>query len=76
MAGWPPPFDYTVLRRAFDGVYVANGGYDKARAQPVLDTDAADLVSFGIPFLANPDLPRRRAADADPVIRRGRPQYH
>jgi N-ethylmaleimide reductase len=38
---------------------IANGGFDQIKAQAVLDAGAAELVSFGVPFLANPDLPIR-----------------
>jgi N-ethylmaleimide reductase len=53
------PFDFVALRRAFSGPYMANGGYDRARADAAIASGAADLVSFGVPFIANPDLPRR-----------------
>lgn len=43
---------------------IANGGFDRARAEAVLASGAADLVSFGVPFLANPDLPTRLARGA------------
>ncbi|WP_455365975.1 alkene reductase [Kaarinaea lacus] len=48
--------DYRSLRNSFDGVYIANNGYDKARAEKALTKGDADMVAFGIPFLANPDL--------------------
>jgi N-ethylmaleimide reductase len=51
--------DYRALRSKFAGPYIANNGYDLARAQTALRSGAADLVAFGIPFLANPDLVRR-----------------
>ncbi|MBI3563067.1 MAG: alkene reductase [Gammaproteobacteria bacterium] len=51
--------DYRSLRSKFSGPYVANNGYNLVRAQATLRRDAADLVAFGIPFLANPDLVRR-----------------
>jgi N-ethylmaleimide reductase len=38
---------------------IANGGFDKESANQILADDAADLVSFGKLFLANPDLPKR-----------------
>jgi len=47
------------IRAAFGGTLIVNGGYDKARATSVLQSAAADLVAFGIPFISNPDLPRR-----------------
>ncbi|WP_020678597.1 alkene reductase [Salinispora arenicola] len=51
--------DYRALRDRFAGVYIANNGYDEARAATAVDSGAADLVAFGVPFLANPDLVRR-----------------
>ena len=51
--------DYRALRSTFAGPYIANNGYDLERAQAALRNGAADLVAFGIPFLANPDLVRR-----------------
>lgn len=51
--------DYQALRTQFGGAYIASNGYDQARACAAIDSDAADLVAFGIPFLANPDLVRR-----------------
>lgn len=55
------PFDYAALKKAVGGPYVANGGYDKRRAEAVLAEGRADLVSFGALYLANPDLPARLA---------------
>ena len=51
--------NYAGLRAKFDGVYIANNGYDLERAQIAIGNGSADLVAFGIPFLANPDLVRR-----------------
>ncbi len=48
--------DYRALRDIYTGIYIANNGYDKARAQASLSNGDSDLVAFGIPFLANPDL--------------------
>nr|MBP6623477.1 alkene reductase [Alcaligenes sp.] len=33
--------------------------YDAARAEQILSAGLADLVAFGRPFIANPDLPAR-----------------
>jgi N-ethylmaleimide reductase len=52
-------FDLQVLRGAFDGLYMANNGFDKTLAQSTLATKRADLIAFGRPFIANPDLPKR-----------------
>lgn len=47
------------LKQAFGGVYVANEGFSRESANQVLAAGEADAVAFGIPFLANPDLPAR-----------------
>ncbi len=53
------------FRPMFEGTVVTNGGYDRAKGDAVLAEGLADLVSFGVPFIANPDLPAR--------LRRGGP---
>jgi len=63
--GSPPPvFDFKQLRRCFKGAYIANGGYDKESANAALQAGDADLVAFGVPFIANPDLVARFAKNA------------
>jgi len=47
------------IRREFDGTLIVNGGYDAASAEAAIASGEADLVAFGKPFLANPDLPLR-----------------
>ncbi|MGO4306669.1 alkene reductase [Cupriavidus sp. RAF12] len=49
------------VRARFAGPIVVAGKYDRARAEWVLSKGYADLVAFGRPFVANPDLPRRLA---------------
>ncbi|MBI3481325.1 MAG: alkene reductase [Nitrosomonadales bacterium] len=44
------------LRAGFKGKYILSGGYDLARANADLDAQQGDLVAFGRPFIANPDL--------------------
>jgi N-ethylmaleimide reductase len=51
--------DYRVLRKNYNGIYMANNGYDFEKATMSLNSGDADLISFGLPFLANPDLPKR-----------------
>lgn len=48
-----------VLRRKFQGTLIVNGGYDFDTGSEAIDNGEADLVSFGVSFLANPDLPER-----------------
>jgi N-ethylmaleimide reductase len=52
------------LRPRFRGTVITNGGYDREKGEAALRAGAADLVSFGAKFIANPDLPRRFAEDA------------
>lgn len=46
-------------RKAFKGTLIYAGKYDKTRAEEALSKGWADLVAFGRPFIANPDLPFR-----------------
>jgi N-ethylmaleimide reductase len=41
------------------GVLIVAGGYDAASAARAIEDGRAEVVAFGGPFLANPDLPRR-----------------
>lgn len=63
MMGAEGKVDYRSLRDAYDGIYIANNGYDKQRAQSSIDAGDCDLVAFGVPFLANPDLVERYKND-------------
>lgn len=47
------------LRTVFNGPMMLCGGYDAERAIQAIDDATADLVAFGVPYLANPDLPAR-----------------
>ena len=47
------------LKAAFGGSYIANDKFTRATASQVLAAGEADAVAFGVPFLANPDLPAR-----------------
>lgn len=49
------------VRRTFSGRIIYAGVYTAERAERLLDTGLADLVAFGRPFIANPDLPARIA---------------
>lgn len=50
------PRQSPLIRQHFSGPLVLNSDYDLARAQADLDSGLADAISFGRPFLANPDL--------------------
>ncbi len=51
------------LRKSFGGVFIASGGFSKARAEQVLADGEADLIAFGRAALANPDLVERLKHD-------------
>ncbi|HUL94110.1 MAG TPA: alkene reductase [Burkholderiales bacterium] len=57
-------FDWAAFRRRYAGTYIANGGYDRERAAAALESGHADLASFGVLYLANPDLVERFRAGA------------
>jgi N-ethylmaleimide reductase len=52
------------LRQAFGGVFILAGGFDAGSAEEALRQKRADLVAFGRPFLANPDLVERLQLNA------------
>lgn len=53
------PFDFAELKQRFGGTYIANGGYTADRAEAALIAGEADMIAFGTPFIANPDLVER-----------------
>jgi 2,4-dienoyl-CoA reductase-like NADH-dependent reductase (Old Yellow Enzyme family) len=54
-----------VIRNAFDGALILNSGYSHQRAEDAVALGEADAISFGRPFIANPDFPRRLARGVD-----------
>lgn len=60
----PEGFDFQILRRAFNGLYMANNGYDLELAVEARRRNLADLISFGRLYIANPDLVERFRAGA------------
>jgi N-ethylmaleimide reductase len=61
MADKPHQVDYGQIKSRFDGAYMANLAYTRESAQQSLDQNKSDLISFGVPFIANPDLVERFA---------------
>ena len=47
------------LRETFKGPFILAGGFDASSAEAALQAGQADLIAFGRPFLANPDLVQR-----------------
>ena len=52
------------LKKEFGGVFIANESFTKEQANAWLAEGKADAVAFGVPFIANPDLPQRLEQDA------------
>jgi N-ethylmaleimide reductase len=55
----PGGFDLQILRRLFNGLFMANNGYDLDLALTARTEGKADLIAFGRPYIANPDLVER-----------------
>ena len=47
------------LRQIYKGTLMINGGYGREAGEKAIADEAADLVAFGVPYLANPDLVER-----------------
>jgi 2,4-dienoyl-CoA reductase-like NADH-dependent reductase (Old Yellow Enzyme family) len=47
------------LKKLFGGSYIANERFTLETGNQVLAAGEADAVAFGVPFIANPDLPER-----------------
>jgi N-ethylmaleimide reductase len=52
------------LRKRFDGAYIGNNGYNREMAIDAVENGEVDMVAFGRPFIANPDLVERLAKNA------------
>lgn len=63
MMAVPPgvPRATPAIRQVFHGVVIGNGGYTPELAEAAIARGEIDAVSFGMTFLANPDLPVRFA---------------
>ncbi|WP_313167857.1 alkene reductase [Massilia oculi] len=56
----PPAFRHAV-RAAFSGKILYAGRYTAEKGARLVEAGLADLIAFGRPFIANPDLPERIA---------------
>jgi N-ethylmaleimide reductase len=62
-------------RKKYDGTLIANLGFDAHKANAVIDAGEADLISFGTPFIGNPDFVRR-LSDGLPLVESNRDTYY
>ncbi|MFP5076702.1 alkene reductase [Rhizobium sp. YIM 134829] len=63
------PFSFEALRTAYHqaggkAAWMGNNGYDRALAIEAVESGRVDLVAFGKPFIANPDLVERLRQNA------------
>ena len=63
------------LRAAYPGTLILNGGYDRDSADAAIRTGRGDLVAFGTPYIANPDLVER-FAEGVPLAEGDRGTYY
>jgi N-ethylmaleimide reductase len=62
--GIADPFDFSALRKHCQSAYMANLSYDKARGNAAIASGHADVIAYGVPFIANPDLVKRFSINA------------
>lgn len=52
-------------RPIYKGNLIINGGFSQETGNEVIEAGDADMVAFGVPFIANPDLAERFAQNAE-----------
>jgi N-ethylmaleimide reductase len=52
-------------RKIYRGTLITNTGYDREKGNAAIASSRADLVAFGVPFIANPDLVERYRSGAE-----------
>lgn len=52
------------IRKAYEGTLISNMAYIAEEADQAIAAGEVDAVAFGVPYLANPDLPERFLVDA------------
>lgn len=69
-------------RPIYNGTLIINAGFDQEKGNKVIEDGDADMVAFGVPFIANPDLVERFAqgvplseANADTFYTPGKKGY-
>lgn len=54
-----------IIRSKFKNTIIFCGGFNKEKAESELERGVADLIAFGVPYLANPDLVKRMETGAE-----------
>jgi N-ethylmaleimide reductase len=52
------------FRPMYNGLLMINKGFTKETGNKVIEDEDADMVAYGVPFIANPDLVKRFEIDA------------
>lgn len=65
----------TPARENYDGILIGNMRYSAEEADAAIADGKLDAVAFGVPFIANPDLPERLRANA-PLAEADRSTYY
>ncbi|MGI9450803.1 MAG: alkene reductase [Geminicoccaceae bacterium] len=60
-----PEATVDAVKSAFDRVLILNSGFDRDGAEAAIADGQADLIAFGVPFIANPDLVTRMQSDVE-----------
>jgi len=56
-----------LMRKEFQGIFIANEGHDFESANLLLERNEADAVAFGKYFISNPDLPFKIEKNISPT---------
>ncbi|WP_373035842.1 alkene reductase [Sulfurimonas sp.] len=63
--------ELSILREAYKGILIVNGGYTKDRGNKTIQNNLADAVAFAALYISNPNLPEafknnKKLREADP----------
>ncbi|KAL3141539.1 hypothetical protein ABBQ32_004789 [Trebouxia sp. C0010 RCD-2024] len=63
------------FKKLSNAAFIAAGGYDRENGIVAIESGHTDLVCYGRPWIANPDLPRRYELDA-PITKYDRSTFY
>ncbi|MDL2189297.1 hypothetical protein P5706_34575 [Pseudomonas sp. ChxA] len=58
---------HPLMKEVFDGLFIMNSDFDFKRGEDCLSTHQADAISYGRPFISNPNLPAMFHKGLSPV---------